>query len=126
MKFRKRNISPTWIPDYVHTALKRGHTFTIYFNDKKYFFWLEVTKDKKIVYNSLKKKKTFKTLEKTESFAEEWSGKYVNNKINRRPKLSLQKKFKLLVNAINLTFDTHPEYEGISELKKLSNTLFPH
>lgn len=121
MNFRKKTIGNILSLNHIWVARRGGNDIVIHFEDKQGSFWFEVIREGKLVYNSQSEDVCFKTLEEAESFIESWIQERLFGRIKRKAKLSMEKRYMLLLDAVKRFVENNPGAEELNSILKKLN-----
>lgn len=116
MNFRKKTIGGILDMTHIWVAKRSGNDLTIHFDDKKGDFWFVVERDGKKVYDSSEEDIYFSTLNEAESFVESWVQEKLFGRVKKNAKLSMEKKYRVLLEAVKRFVEKNRSYPGADEL----------
>lgn len=116
MNFRKKTIGNILNLSHVWVAKRGGNLLLIRFDEKQGKFWFEVTREEETVYDSAQKGEYFNTLDETENYVEGWVQEKLFGRVKKKARLSMEKKYLLLLNAVKEYVARYSQNPGADEL----------
>lgn len=117
MNFNKKAVGNSFDRDYIWISSKKKHKIIVHQDKQSYSYWFDVIKDTVTIFNSLENNIIFTSLNEACCYAEEWADLNICGKAVRKPRLSIENKYYLLVNAAKSICEKHDKAEAVKDLK---------
>lgn len=123
MNFNKKAVGNSFDKNYIWISSKKKHKLIVHLDKQNYIYWFDVSKDNVSVFNSLENNITFNSLNEACSYAEEWADINICGKAVRKPRLSVENRYHLLVNAVKSVCDKYPSSDAAQELEAVLSRI---